>query len=1054
MLINYAIEVYTGVAVNVSTIGHTSDGYLRIITGTPTYDGSTVIPKWENTTNNTYVWKEGVLIADPISNVSRRIDIEQTGNYGSVSGLNFTASNVGKIWNTLYTNGISLTNKKIKCYCVIDDVFYAVWNGIVEKFVITETEVGFSCKTAFELNHKIFPPTIIDTYNFPDAIDDSIGQTVPVCIGDQTYAKTLNINGILTKIKLTTVDGNDIYIVPMVKKTYNYVEVLIENMNYTTNYFVGKYLLAVSGKDSNDTKLFKIVYSAPGTEVPGHYTQVLGLDSDPGDIDEYVYDYSGSTHSDDDTWWFSIYSSDVKMVFSEKEVTSLVSDSLGRHLVYNNDEENIFKVVDKYSIENSRDVLEMQGTDTTSNDIETCMTLHDKFTFSLADEFETEFSTEEERTINNSSANINDLDRSTSTEDALQFYDFYEFEWGGVTDHQIVVDGSVHNISNPLYSKFAFFIYPDKNFDWGSLDNLFLGCELITAHWNTLNTVLGIGFTFEMFDFYDKKITLSTLTESPSQHQKILGSTYVKWNFLPNSYYEKISIGNGDNSEESFFYEKDIDFPKRNSIKDYLDISVLKPYIEKKLVKKIMVRLKFHVASGETSKIAQIKFREIGLFSFKNVKTGNNDVYVRVQGGENVSGNLGSNNVYSAFKHILENYDSLTGVDYGNLSTTRNYWNIGKQIIDQSTSFDTLKELAKQSFVGIFESRNGNIKLTSWLENYSYAGIHNDSLIVSKSISDIESTPMNQCYNNYDFKWGLNVIQNKFEKSLSVQNLQYSLSSFPEIYECNDNLQSKYTAVTLSNAVFSGNGSVTLTFSSSITYAGFTVGKYLTILGTGSNTANFTIGAEIESVNTSTNVVICKKHSYQYSWDATTITTADVWKWNERTPKWNQFVTNCRNYNVAKSVWENCKNSRTTLGVVQKAPESLTKLDWYLDYEQFYDSKTNNPSHLYYIQNLVQWNSKNKHKVSYEIPINSTTIKLELLDLVLFSDLILTNNVAYYGYVTKIQVNPKKNTLSVELLLKDFTDTTITAIIETGIETNTIVENCETQNVINENKGE
>ena len=121
--IHYAVEITTDTTGTDVTYGLVA-GVFRFITDRPGYAGTPTYPTWEDTTNNTNVWYEGWLLKDGLSSPSRRVDISQTGDYGTNSGFNFTIRNDTKFWEFIQTNDIWLTNRSVKFYVIIDNVFY------------------------------------------------------------------------------------------------------------------------------------------------------------------------------------------------------------------------------------------------------------------------------------------------------------------------------------------------------------------------------------------------------------------------------------------------------------------------------------------------------------------------------------------------------------------------------------------------------------------------------------------------------------------------------------------------------------------------------------------------------------------------------------------------------------------------------------------------------------------------------------------------------------------------------------------------------------------
>ncbi len=190
--INYAVQITTENPITNTSYG-VVDGIFRWITGRPSYTGSAPYPKWEDTTDNTYAWYENWLLKDGMSDPVRKIDITESGDYGTLSGFNFTIRNDLLLWEWIRDNAIFFTNREIKLYIVLDDIFYNIWTGVISNNPYDETDYEFSCIDQFKKVHKMLPPEIIDSITFPGSKSDVQGDAIPVSIGDVSYAKLITI---------------------------------------------------------------------------------------------------------------------------------------------------------------------------------------------------------------------------------------------------------------------------------------------------------------------------------------------------------------------------------------------------------------------------------------------------------------------------------------------------------------------------------------------------------------------------------------------------------------------------------------------------------------------------------------------------------------------------------------------------------------------------------------------------------------------------------------------------------------------------------------------
>lgn len=199
-IVNYAIEVRTNKALSANDAYGFDGSTFRWVTGRPSYDGSTVVPTWEDGTPNTHKWAEGWIMGDGLESPSRSIDIAETGDYGTLSGFDFSLRNdapadgASPLWMWMRDNHIYFTNREVYFYVVIDNKFYSVWAGVVANNPYDEINYKFKCQDAFRKVHKMIPPLVIDRNIYPGSDDEAQGKSVPICIGDVTYAKLQTVN--------------------------------------------------------------------------------------------------------------------------------------------------------------------------------------------------------------------------------------------------------------------------------------------------------------------------------------------------------------------------------------------------------------------------------------------------------------------------------------------------------------------------------------------------------------------------------------------------------------------------------------------------------------------------------------------------------------------------------------------------------------------------------------------------------------------------------------------------------------------------------------------
>jgi len=169
---------------------------------------------------------------------------------------------------------------------------------------------------------------------------------------------------------------------------------------------------------------------------------------------------------------------------------------------------------------------------------------------------------------------------------------------------------------------------------------------------------------------------------------------------------------------------------------------------------------------------------------------------------------------------------------------------------------------------------------------------------------------------------------------------------------------------------------------------------------------------------------------------------------------WTDYVGGLDSYLDAKIIWDLCHQSYLRANVVSANKE--TELPWYIDVCVFTDDAAYNiykgtkSSAYLLLKNLVEWTSRQKDLVTYNLSL--WNISLELCDVVNFNDPIYTNSIDRKGYISKIELDTKKDQLVITTMLEptdigSVGDDTITengsqadTITETGSSTDTITE--------------
>lgn len=153
-------------------------------------------------------------------------------------------------------------------------------------------------------------------------------------------------------------------------------------------------------------------------------------------------------------------------------------------------------------------------------------------------------------------------------------------------------------------------------------------------------------------------------------------------------------------------------------------------------------------------------------------------------------------NVYSMFQNMLEVKNSFTNVNYNDLSVLRSTWEASRTITRATNSKNLIKNLAQQSFVGVFTNRFGNVELDAykdyadfayndvddywywkWLEGVDFK-VFNNGNINNKSIKNVKSTPISNIINNIGLEYNFDYATNSFTDNYYVTNV--SADNFPD----------------------------------------------------------------------------------------------------------------------------------------------------------------------------------------------------------------------------------------------------------------------------------
>lgn len=404
-----------------------------------------------------------------------------------------------------------------------------------------------------------------------------------------------------------------------------------------------------------------------------------------------------------------------------------------------------------------------------------------------------------------------------------------------------------------------------------------------------------------------------------------------------------------------------------------------------------------------------------------------------------------TNNIYTSIYHILNSYDMITQTDLSGISSTRASWLLGRQITEQKSSKEYLKELARQSFICFYPTRSGDIAADTWYDNQTTSVTHDESGIIEGSIRKFEKTPITKVYNDFNIKYQYNPETKLFEKSYAITKTNDpGGTGFPERYESVETGGvSDYIVTVYNNQIqswYDWGDTWRWNFDVEEDPTDW-MGRYISFdsnNGMDINLAEIIYTTDLGGGVWRVGLIGENKGGWpKQNYLATD--TGTMYLLSSCIRKWTTYASGFSDYTTAKAWWELCNDSYNNTLVVNPLPKDLSECYWYADNKEFGVSEIQNAAYNY-LQYLVEWATRQKYIVEYDIPMTAANAQLELLDPIYFSDAKYTGGTSRLGWINRIKVRPSKNVITLEVILEPYDITERNYIIETGSQTDTIEE--------------
>lgn len=1016
------IDVHDNVTATNADIGlyydaNYSGSLFRWITGRPGYAGS----GYSGEADASQTWKQGIFTdASEFSPITRMAKgITQTGGYGSMSGFDCVINNASDFISTIETAGYYIINRPAKLFVFIDDVSYQIWTGKLAGYEYDGLKCRMRFEDTFKDAHKPFPPDTFNKTAFSAIATKNDGDPIPVCLGDVPLAELKNVNGQKDPIVLAYYGDAEHTKVCAENYTSGTKKLSLRTAGRTfrDGELTGYFVRVVSG---GDDAVYQI-YDQTETDTSGgqreYLTEVTLLTAISGTpVVMASIPAEGATY-DKDLWYFSIIDLNNVYIVSNREINafSRAAGRLASLKYYNKNSDKYTEIgeIGQRSSVNGISNLLYPGIDvvnksvTADGDIIKTFTIAPKSVKMSADDVTiTEFyGTEISSTLLGRADHENLRDRDVTT------------------NYEYVIDSGI-TVGNVAQFAVTFIIEIDA-LDEYDFDELYVMPDIsITATEEASTYYINMAYSEYNYLNVESEDVISS-TQLYTNAKSLPANTETNYHVIPTYHYNEtlLDISDFDSKKASFNLQSDFTDTKRLSNN------------------KIAVTMNFSLGFLAQTRVT-VKFKEFAIIGKRTISLTSETLYTSLEGELGLV-SVETNNIYTAIEHVLKRYDELEAaeIDFGTLEYHRKDWHLGRQITKRKSSFDYLDELAQHSFMGIYPNRHGQRAFVCFREQGTAAAAHDESIVKAGSITPFQLSDIYDTYNDFRIEYNYDPGRDKYTKSLIITHADES--AFPAEYESTgtDNTKTFSWARINLHAFGQVQNLLYINFGATDPTSWADAGDYITLMGDAGFTVTF---AKIIESGYESSV------GYLYAEFTNTYGLAHMAECSSGTlyhhatsnvQKWKTYVSGISDYATSKDLWDLCHENYSKTLTVNRLPDKLSKLPWFIDRTAWEDGYGEADNSAYkYLRLCVEWLCRQKYITEYTVPLAAATAVLELYDYITLSDDIFTGGNARGGYINKLKLNPAKSEINIELVMIPSDLDEIDLIIETGSAADTITE--------------